>query len=117
MWYYVDWPRWSIENCRKNWNIKWKWKWSRWYQGRKSKSSRRKIVSQTQEIKTEKFVLYLKEIIQPIVLEAQNKNSKAQKISKNSEAFQGAKKKALKIEFKCHTRFSRFDKIAKEKTK
>ena len=23
MWYYVDWPIWRLENCRKNWNIYW----------------------------------------------------------------------------------------------
>ena len=54
---------------------------------------------------------------EPILLEPQAKTSKVQKISKNSEAFQDAKKKAWKTESKLHKRYSKLNKAAKEKAK
>ena len=54
---------------------------------------------------------------EPIILKPQAKTSKVQNISKNSEAFRGAKMKAWKAESKLRTRYGKLNKAAEGKAK
>ena len=82
-----------------------------------AKAAKKEWFDKHKKSKRKRSSLYLNETIEPIVLEPQAKRYKGQRISKNSKAFQDAKKKAWKTESKLHTRYSKLDKAAEGKAK
>ena len=82
-----------------------------------AKAAKEEWFDKHKKSKRKRSSLYLNETIEPIVLEPQAKRSKVQRISKNSKAFQDAKKKAWKTESKLHTIYSKLNKATEGKAK
>ena len=81
-----------------------------------AKAAKKKWFDKRQKSKRKRSSLYLNEAIEPIVLEPQAKSSKVQRISKNSKAFQDAKRKLGK-QNGCVTRYSKLNEAAEGKAK
>ena len=117
---YVDWARRRITNHKKNEILSTSNENERELDDSKeeqAKAAKEEWFDKHKKSKRKRSSLYLNKTKEPILLEPQAKTSKVQKISKNSEAFQDAKKKAWKTESKLHKRYSKLNKAAKEKAK